>query len=70
MIRGLDKNMVIEGLEYASYLINKICGGLVSKNIEAGKLDSAIYVFNFSFAFIFRFKIFIQIPLPLENKLK
>ena len=36
--RGLDKNMVIEGLEYASYLINKICGGTVSKNIEAGKL--------------------------------
>ena len=25
--RGLDKEMIEEGLEYASYLINKICGG-------------------------------------------
>ena len=38
--RGLDKNMVLEGLEYASYLINKICGGSVSKNTDAGKLDT------------------------------
>ncbi len=32
--------MVIEGLNYASYLINKICGGSVSKNIDSGKLDT------------------------------
>ena len=38
--RGLDKKMVIEGLNYASYLINKICGGSVSKNIDSGKLDT------------------------------
>ena len=38
--RGLDKKMVIEGLNYASYLINKICGGSVSKNIDSGKLDA------------------------------
>jgi len=38
--RGLDKKMVIEGLNYASYLINKICGGSVSKNIDFGKLDT------------------------------
>ncbi len=38
--RGLDKKMVIEGLNYASYLINKICGGSVSKNIDYGKLDT------------------------------
>ena len=38
--RGLDKKMVIEGLNYASYLINKICGGTVSKNIDSGKLDT------------------------------
>ena len=44
--RGLDKNMVIEGLEYASYLINKICGGLASKNIEAGKLDNFEHKIN------------------------
>ena len=37
--RGLDKEMIEEGLEYASYLINKICGGSVSKNTSAGKLD-------------------------------
>ncbi len=47
--RGLDKNMVIEGLEYASYLINKICGGLVSKNIQAGKLDNFEYKINYNF---------------------
>ena len=47
--RGLDKNMVIEGLEYASYLINKICGGLVSKNIEAGKLDNFEHKINYNF---------------------
>ncbi len=38
--RGLDKKMVIEGLNYASYLINKICGGSVSKNIDSGNLDT------------------------------
>ncbi len=38
--RGLDKKMVIDGLNYASYLINKICGGSVSKNIDSGKLDT------------------------------
>ena len=41
--------MVIEGLEYASYLINKICGGLVSKNIEAGKLDNFEHKINYKF---------------------
>ena len=45
----LDKNMVIEGLEYASYLINKICGGLVSKNIEAGKLENFEHKINYNF---------------------
>ncbi len=38
--RGLDKKMVIEGLNYASYLINKICGGSISKNIDSGKLNT------------------------------
>ena len=47
--RGLDKNMVIEGLEYASYLINKICGGTVSKNIEAGKLLKHEHKINYNF---------------------
>ncbi len=47
--RGLDKNMVTEGLEYASYLINKICGGTVSKNIEAGKLLKHEHKINYNF---------------------
>ena len=49
--RGLDKAMVEEGLEYASFLINQICGGEVSKNISAGKLIfeniKILYEFNF-----------------------
>ena len=36
--RGLDKKMVEEGLEYASFLIQSICGGSVSKNTDAGEL--------------------------------
>ena len=36
--RGLDKKMVAEGLEYASSLIQNICGGSVSKNTVAGEL--------------------------------
>ena len=36
--RGLDKKMVEEGLEYASFLIQNICGGSVSKNTDAGEL--------------------------------
>jgi phenylalanyl-tRNA synthetase beta chain len=36
--RGLDKKMVEEGLEYASFLIQSICGGYVSKNTDAGEL--------------------------------
>ena len=49
--RGLDKAMVEEGLEYASSLINQLCGGEVSKNISAGKLIfeniKILYEFNF-----------------------
>ena len=47
--RGLDKNMVLEGLEYASYLINKICGGSVSKNTDAGKLDTNEHKIKYGF---------------------
>ena len=36
--RGLDKSMVEEGLEYASFLIQNICGGFISKNTDAGEL--------------------------------
>ena len=47
--RGLDKEMIEEGLEYASYLINKICGGSVSKNTSAGKLDKNNHVIDYNF---------------------
>jgi len=49
--RGLDKEMVEEGLEYATFLINQICGGTVSKNISAGKieLDKIKIPYDFSF---------------------
>ncbi len=47
--RGLDKKMVIEGLNYASYLINKICGGSVSKNIDSGKLDTNEHKIKYKF---------------------
>ena len=47
--RGLDKEMIEEGLEYASYLINKICGGSVSKNTSAGKLDKNTHVIDYNF---------------------
>jgi len=36
--RGIDKKMVIVGLDYASSLIQNICGGSISKNIHAGEL--------------------------------
>ena len=52
--RGLDKNMVLEGLEYASYLINKICGGSVSKNTDAGKLDTNEHKIKYDFNYFNR----------------
>ncbi|MDB0032630.1 phenylalanine--tRNA ligase subunit beta, partial [Alphaproteobacteria bacterium] len=37
--RGLDLEMVNEGLEYATNLINDICGGSFSKKVHAGNLE-------------------------------
>ena len=37
--RGLDLEMVNEGLDYATFLINNICGGSYSKKVYAGELD-------------------------------
>ena len=37
--RGLDLEMVNEGLNYATSLINSICGGSFSKKVHAGDLD-------------------------------
>ncbi|MDC0967629.1 phenylalanine--tRNA ligase subunit beta [Alphaproteobacteria bacterium] len=63
--RGLDKAMVEEGLEYATFLINQICGGTVSKNISAGniKIDKIEIPYDFSF-----FKKIIGIDLSKEDQ--
>jgi phenylalanyl-tRNA synthetase beta chain len=37
--RGLDLEMVNEGLDYATNLIQDICGGSCSKKVQAGDLD-------------------------------
>jgi len=37
--RGLDLEMVNEGLDYATNLIKNICGGSYSKKVKAGDLD-------------------------------
>ena len=37
--RGLDLEMVNEGLDYATSLINSICGGSYSNKVYAGELD-------------------------------
>ena len=37
--RGLDLEMVNEGLNYATSLIQEICGGSFSKKVHAGELD-------------------------------
>ena len=37
--RGLDLEVVNEGLDYATNLINEICGGSFSKKVHTGKLD-------------------------------
>ena len=50
--RGLDKKMVEEGLEYASFLIQNICGGSVSKNTDAGKLIERNVSIKFEFKLI------------------
>ena len=61
--RGLDKKMVIEGLNYASYLINKICGGSVSKNIDSGKLDTNERTIKYKFDYFEK-----VIGIKLESK--
>ena len=61
--RGLDKKMVIEGLNYASYLINKICGGYVSKNIDSGKLDTNERTIKYKFDYFEK-----VIGIKLESK--
>jgi len=47
--RGLDKEMVLDGLEYASFLIQNICGGSVSKNVHAGELNKRQVLIKYEF---------------------
>ena len=47
--RGLDNEMIEEGLEYASFLINDICGGLVSKHTSAGSINKEPFVLDYNF---------------------
>ncbi len=65
--RGLDKEMINEGLEYASYLINKICGGSVSESTSAGSLERNTCVIEYNFSY---FKQVIGIELSNEHQIK
>jgi len=59
--RGLDKKMVAEGLDYASFLIQNICGGSISKNTDAGKLIERKISINYEFKLLNK-KIGLDIP--------
>ena len=63
--RGLDLEIVNEGLDYASSLINEICGGSFSKKIDAGKLD-----LNQNTISCAALDVFDQEPLPAEHILR
>ncbi len=65
--RGLDKEMIEEGLEYASHLINKICGGSVSKSTSSGNLDNNAHIINYNFNY---FKQVIGLELSNELQIK
>jgi phenylalanyl-tRNA synthetase beta chain len=47
--RGLDLEMVNEGLEYATNLINDICGGSFSKKVHAGNLEISKNIISYKF---------------------
>ena len=59
--------MIEEGLEYASYLINKICGGSVSKNTSAGNLDKNVRFIDYNFNY---FEKVIGLHLSSEEQIK
>ena len=65
--RGLDTEMINEGLEYATYLINKICGGSVSKSISAGNLEKNTGEIEYNFNY---FKQVIGIELSNDQQIK
>ncbi len=60
--RGIDRNSIIEGLEIASELILRICGGQASKFIIAGKSSKKNDIINFQ---IDKFENLIGIPITV-----
>ena len=65
--RGLDYEIVNEGLDYASNLINEICGGSFSKKVDAGKLDLNKNSISYKFD---TFEKTIGIELPEKDQIK
>jgi len=47
--RGLDLEMVNEGLEYATYLINELCGGSFSRKVYSGNLEIKKNIISYKF---------------------
>ena len=65
--RGLDFEMVNEGLDYATSLINSICGGSFSKKVYAGDLDLKKNIIPYKFS---TFKKTIGIELSEKDQIK
>ncbi len=62
--RGIDPNSIQEGLEIATSLIIKICGGKASKFVIAGKTSQKNKVINFSLE---KFKSLIGISITISE---
>ncbi len=65
--RGIDPNSVIEGLEIATELILKICGGQASKFVIAGKNSPKKNIIKFK---IEKFQNLIGIPITINEAQK
>ena len=65
--RGLDLEMINEGLNYATSLIQNICGGSFSKKVHAGELDLNKKTISYKFD---TFEKVIGIELPKKDQIK
>ena len=65
--RGLDLEMVNEGLNYATSLIHDICGGSFSKKVYSGELDLNKKTISYKFD---TFEKIIGIELPEKDQIK
>src|SRR6056300_1500968 len=65
--RGLDLEMVNEGLEYATNLINDICSGSFSKKVHAGNLEIKKNIISYKFE---SFKKVVGIDLPEKDQIE